>query len=174
MKEYVHGLFTTEVEINWTSDCKQLYFVESIRKNFVLTDRTGSYCNGGLHSLFTSCRGLRSVACNLCTHSDQWKSVSGNSKFEERFLCCHHILTFMFFWFVKSGGLKKVMLSILPNALCKCWKKTSVKLWNLSSSFTACLQPAAIDFVPELDQISLGDNFFHSGIYFWHKIVQEC
>ena len=31
MKEYVHGLFTTEVEINWTSDCTQLYFVESIR-----------------------------------------------------------------------------------------------------------------------------------------------
>ena len=27
MKEYVHGLFTTEVEINWTSDCTQLYFV---------------------------------------------------------------------------------------------------------------------------------------------------
>ena len=24
-KEYVHGLFTTEVKINWTSDCKQLY-----------------------------------------------------------------------------------------------------------------------------------------------------
>ena len=27
MKEYVHGLFTTEDEINWTSDCTQLYFV---------------------------------------------------------------------------------------------------------------------------------------------------
>ena len=32
MKEYVRGLLTTEVEINWTSDCTQLYFVESIRK----------------------------------------------------------------------------------------------------------------------------------------------
>ena len=32
MKKYVHGLFTTEVEINWTSDCTPLYFVESIRK----------------------------------------------------------------------------------------------------------------------------------------------
>ena len=61
MKEYVHGLFTTKVEINCTSDCTQLYFVESIRKNFVVTDATGSYCNGGLHSLFTSCSGLRSV-----------------------------------------------------------------------------------------------------------------
>ena len=61
MKEYVHGLFTTEVEINWTLDCTQLYFVESIRKNFVLTDGTGSYCNGGLHSHFTSRSGLRSV-----------------------------------------------------------------------------------------------------------------
>ena len=27
MKEYVHGLFTTEVEINWTSDCTQLYLL---------------------------------------------------------------------------------------------------------------------------------------------------
>ena len=52
MKKYVHGLFTTEVEINWTSDCTPLYFVEPISKNFVLTDGTGSYCNGGLHSLF--------------------------------------------------------------------------------------------------------------------------
>ena len=64
MKEYVHGLFTTEVE-NYTSNCTQLYFVESIRKNFVLTDGTGSFCNGGLHSLFTSCSGLRSVFWTL-------------------------------------------------------------------------------------------------------------
>ena len=62
MKEYVRGLFTTEVEINCTS---QLYFVESIRKNFVLTDGTDSYCNGGLHSLLTSRSGLRSVFWTL-------------------------------------------------------------------------------------------------------------
>ena len=31
---------------NCTSNCTQLYFVESIRKNFVLTDGTGSFCNG--------------------------------------------------------------------------------------------------------------------------------
>ena len=37
MKQYGHGLFTTEVE-NCTSNCTQLYFVESIRKNFMLTD----------------------------------------------------------------------------------------------------------------------------------------
>ena len=49
------------VEINLTSDCTRLYFVESISKNFVLTDGTGSYCKGGLHSLFTSRSGLRSV-----------------------------------------------------------------------------------------------------------------
>ena len=42
-------------KLNITSNCTQLYFVESIRKNFVLTDGTGSYCNGGLHSLLTSC-----------------------------------------------------------------------------------------------------------------------
>ena len=48
VKEYVHGLFTTEVE-NCTSNCTQLYFVESIRKNFVLTDETGSCCNRELH-----------------------------------------------------------------------------------------------------------------------------
>ena len=65
MKQYGHGLFTTEVEINWTSDCTQLYFVESIRKHFVLTDKTGSCCNGGLHSLFKSCSGLRCVFCTL-------------------------------------------------------------------------------------------------------------
>ena len=65
MKEYVHGLFTTEVEINWTSDSTQLYFVESIRKNFIVTDGTDSYCNGGLHSLFTSRSGLRSVLWTL-------------------------------------------------------------------------------------------------------------
>ena len=57
MKQYVHGLFTTEVE-NWTSDSTQLYIVESIRKNFVVTVGTGSYCNGGLHSPFTSRSGL--------------------------------------------------------------------------------------------------------------------
>ena len=114
MKEYVHSLFTTEVEINWTSDCTQLYFVESIRKNFVLTDGTGSYCNGGLHSLFTSLSGLRSVfwtllwsrnaavttwlhlrSCRInfiCTDSDRWKYVS----VEERFLCRSHILALIF------------------------------------------------------------------------------
>ena len=64
MKEYAHGLFTTEEEINRTLDCTQL-FVESIRKNFVLTDGTGSYCNGGLHSHFTSRSGLRSVFWTL-------------------------------------------------------------------------------------------------------------
>ena len=46
---------------NCTSNCTQLYFVESIRKNFVLRDETGSCCNRELHSLFTSCSGLRSV-----------------------------------------------------------------------------------------------------------------
>ena len=65
MKEYVHGLFTTEVEINSTSDCTQLYFVESIRKNFIVTDGTNSYCKGGLHPLFTSRSGLRSVFWTL-------------------------------------------------------------------------------------------------------------
>ena len=30
----------------------QLYFVESIRKKFIVTDGTDSYCNGGLHSLY--------------------------------------------------------------------------------------------------------------------------
>ena len=47
------------------SDCTQLYFVESIRKNFVLTYGTGSYCNGGLHSHFTSRSGLTSVFWTL-------------------------------------------------------------------------------------------------------------
>ena len=55
-------VFTTEVKL---IDCTRLYFVESIRKNFVLTDGTGSYCNGGLHSHFTSRSGLRSVLWTL-------------------------------------------------------------------------------------------------------------
>ena len=46
-------------------NCTQLYFVESIRKNFIVTDVTDSYCNGGLHSLFTSCSGLRSVSWTI-------------------------------------------------------------------------------------------------------------
>ena len=46
MKEYVHGLFATSRKLHI-----KLYaavFVESIRKNFLLTDGTGSWCNGGL------------------------------------------------------------------------------------------------------------------------------
>ena len=39
----------------------ELYFVESIRKNFIVTDGTDSFCNGGLHSLLTNRSGLRSV-----------------------------------------------------------------------------------------------------------------
>ena len=50
---------------NCTSNCTQLYFVESIRKNFVVTDGTGTFCNGGLHSLFSSCSGLKSVFWTL-------------------------------------------------------------------------------------------------------------
>ena len=37
-------------------------------------------------------------------------------------------------------------------------------------SFTACLQPAAANFVLELDQISLRNNFFFIQEFtFWHK-----
>ena len=46
-------------------NCTQLYLIESIRKKFVLTDGTGSFCNRGLHQLFTSCSGLRSVFWTL-------------------------------------------------------------------------------------------------------------
>ena len=66
---------------------------------------------------------------------------------------------------VRSGGLKKVMASILTSDSCKCWgKKTARNSGIFSLSFTACLQPAVADFVPVLDQISLRNNFFHSGI----------
>ena len=59
--ERIRSWFVYYIHVeNWASNSTQLYFVESIR-NFVLTDGTGSYCNGGLHSLFTSCSGLRSV-----------------------------------------------------------------------------------------------------------------
>ena len=123
-ERYVHGLFTTEVEVNWTSDCTQLYFVESISKNFVLTDGTGSYC-GGLHSLFTSHGGLISVfwsllwsrnaavttwllcevvACNfICAYSDRWKYVS--QWWRKVSLPQPHIGVNIC-RFVKSGGLR--------------------------------------------------------------------
>ena len=75
MKKYVHGLFTTEVEINWTSDCTPLYFVESIRKNFVLTDGTGSYCNNELKAdrqlIFTLARipqGMQKYVDEKCLY----------------------------------------------------------------------------------------------------------
>ena len=106
---------------NCTSNCTQLYFVESIRKNFVLTDGTGSFCNGGLHSLFASCSSLRSVFWTLpwsrnaaattwlafaklshvtyvrtAAYGDRWKYVRGSSKSGERFLCRSHTLALMF------------------------------------------------------------------------------
>ena len=52
-------------------------------------------------------------------------------------------------------------------------KKISAKLWHLSSSFTACLQPTAADFGPERDQIFLGTVSFIQEFNF-DKIVQEC
>ena len=69
MRGYNEGIRTFMVCLlqveNCTSNCTQLYFVESIRKNFVLTEGTGSCCNGGLHSPFTRCSGLRSVFWTL-------------------------------------------------------------------------------------------------------------
>ena len=43
---------------------KQLYFFDSI-SNFALTDETGSFCNGVLHSLFTRHNGSISVVYTL-------------------------------------------------------------------------------------------------------------
>ena len=117
MRGYNEVIRSWFVYYNSTSNCTQLYFVETIRKNFMFTDGTGSCCNGELHSLLTSCSGLRSVfwtfmikkccgndvacicevvACNLCTYSDRWKYVSGSSKSAERFLCPSHTLALIF------------------------------------------------------------------------------
>ena len=68
MKEYVHGLFTTDVE-NWTSNCRQLYFVESMRKHFVLTDGTGSYCKW--RSSFTFYK-LQCASFKICFWTLSW------------------------------------------------------------------------------------------------------
>ena len=66
---------------------------------------------------------------------------------------------------MKSGGLKKVIAStFITKSFVQMLEKKSVKLRHISSSFTACLQPAATDFVTELGQISLRNNFFHPGI----------
>ena len=63
MKEYVHGLFTTEVEINWTSDCTQLYFVESIRKISCLqTELAAIVMEDFIPFWQTAVHGLRSVS----------------------------------------------------------------------------------------------------------------
>ena len=53
-------------------------------------------------------------------------------------------------------------------------EKNRAKLRQLLSSFTACLQPAVADFVPEVDQISLRDNFFHSGFNFDMKYFKNA
>ena len=187
------SLFTTEVE-NWTSNCTQLYFVESIRKHFVLTDKTGSCCNGGLHSLFTSCNGLRPVfwtlsrsrnvavttqlhcevdACNVCMYSDPWKYVSGSSKFGERFLCCSHILALIFvdLW----GQVVWIRLwhqyyRIICANVGKKPARNSAIFHHRFSLFTIC--SCRFCSIPWSD-ISFRNNFFHSGIWFWHKINQE-
>ena len=171
MKQYVHGLFTKEVE-NWTSDCTQLYFVESIRKNFVLTDGTGSYCNGGLHSLFYKPQWFKicflgfimiKKRCDVAAFAKlshvtlHARTVTdGNLSVVEkgRFFCRSHILALIFvdLWSqVVWGRLWHRYHRII-------WAnvgKNSPKLWHLSSSFAACLQPTAADFVPYLDQRSL-------------------
>ena len=55
VKEYVHALFTTDVE-NWTSGCSSC----------ILLSRSGTGSNGGLHSLWQAVvHGLRSVCWTL-------------------------------------------------------------------------------------------------------------
>ena len=156
---------------NCTSNCTQLYFVESIRKSFVLTDGTGSCCNGGLLSLFTSCSGLRSVFWTLSwsrdaavttslpfaklshvtyvrTATDGNMSVVAQSKSGEMFLCPSHTLALIFvdLWsrVVWSRLWHRYYRIICANV----GKKTSAKLWHLWSSLTACLQSTEADFVP--------------------------
>ena len=69
MRGYNEGIRSWFVYYKWKiahqTVRSSVYFVESTRKNFVLTDRTGSRCSEGLHSLFTSCSGLRSVFWTL-------------------------------------------------------------------------------------------------------------
>ena len=50
----------------------------------------------------------------------------------------------------------------------------TVFFWHLSSSFTACLQPTAADFVPERDQIFLIWTVSFIQEFNFDKIVQEC
>ena len=175
MRGYNEGIRTFMVCLlqveNCTSNCTQLYFVESIRKSFVLTDGTGSCCNGGLLSLFTSCSGLRSVFWTLSwsrdaavttslpfaklshvtyvrTATDGNMSVVAQSKSGEMFLCPSHTLALIFvdLWsrVVWSRLWHRYYRIICANV----GKKTSAKLWHLWSSLTACLQSTEADFVP--------------------------
>ena len=52
MKKYVHGLFTTEVEINWTSDCTQLYLLSrSVRISCLQTELAAIVMEDFIHFL---------------------------------------------------------------------------------------------------------------------------
>ena len=189
---HIHGkvqwsLFTTEVE-NWTSRCTQPYLVESIRKHFVLTDETGSCCNGGLHSLFTSCSGLRSifwtlswsrnvavttsrrciyevVACNVCMYSDRWKYVSGSSKFGERLLCRSHILALIFVDLWSQMIWSRLWHRYYPIICANVGKKPA----RNSDIFQHRLQlvynlQRPILYTITWSDISFRNSFFHSGI----------
>ena len=66
-----HTFMACETNIHWKNTLmicliqKQLDFVESIFSNVVLTDGTGSFCNGVLHSLFNHRNGSISVVWTL-------------------------------------------------------------------------------------------------------------
>ena len=66
-----HTLMACKANIHWNNTLmicliqKQLDFVESIFSNVVLTDGTGSFCNGVLHSLSNHRNGSISVVWTL-------------------------------------------------------------------------------------------------------------
>ena len=66
-----HTFMACNANIHWKNTLmicliqKQLDFVESIFSNVVLTDGTGSFCNGVLHSLFNHRNGSISVVWTL-------------------------------------------------------------------------------------------------------------
>ena len=92
----------------------QLYFVESIRKKFIVTDGTDSYCNGGLHSLYKpqwfkicfldfimikKCCGNDVAAFAKLSHVTLYARTATGGKYVgggEKFLCRSHILALIF------------------------------------------------------------------------------
>ena len=84
---------------------------------------------------------------NICTYSDQWKYVSGSSKFRERLLCRNHILALIFVDLGSQVVWRRLWHRYYRIICANVGKKPArtIEIFH-HRLFTACLQPAAADF----------------------------